>query len=578
MLGSNAYLGLGTHPEVVGAATAAAEKYGTGCSGSPFLNGTLDLHVELARALATFMGKDDALLCSTGYQTNLGVVAALAGENDAVIMDKLDHASLVDGARLSHAQVARFRHNDVESLEQALAQHGDRAKLVVVDSVFSMEGTIADLRAIVALAKRYGARVMVDEAHALGVLGPGGRGAAELLGVLGDVDIVMGTFSKSLASVGGFVAGEGKLIDYLRHATRSHMFSASLPPASVAAAHAALEIVKREPERRTRVLANAEHMARRLQELGYDAPFRGTAIVPVHCGQELLAFGLYRKLLDEGVFVNPVASPAVAHGRELLRTSYMATHDQRMLDRAAAVFARLRTAGFPARGRVSASRTVHRVRVRPMVLLPVADRSSLHRYCVSGASQTILRVPGHTQLGVGQAVDCGISFGREGVLLQAPGQVVSKCLLPAPGRSLGVEVELTPPEVGGQGVIERLVAAGTFPPTTRHAWRYHAELEVECVAPGVDAAGTLENVSVEGAAIHSRRLPPPGSRVPLRLRALDGQVIDVAGEVRWLRPGADPVFGVRFEFASGLERARMVALVKSLRAAIADSPATASVH
>ncbi len=573
MLGSNAYLGLGAHPELVAAAQAATAKYGTGCSGSPFLNGTLDLHVDLTRALAAFMQKEDAILCSTGYQTNLGVVAALAGENDVVIMDRLDHASLVDGARLSQAQVARFRHNDLGSLEAALVEHADKPRLVIVDSVFSMEGTIADLPAIVALCKRHGARLMVDEAHAIGVLGPGGRGAAELRGVLADVDIVMGTFSKSFASVGGFVAGDAKVIDYLRHATRSHMFSASLPPGCVAATRAALEIIQREPERRARVLANAEYMARRLQELGYDAPFRGTAIVPVHCGQELLAFGLYRKLLDEGVFVNPVASPAVAHGRELLRTSYMATHDQEMLDRAAAVFAGLRSESFPTRSRVVAARPTPRLHVRPLVFLPVADRRSFPRYYVSGHERGILRVPGHTQLGLGQPVDCGISFGREGLILQAPGRVVSKCLVPAPGRVLGVDVELASAEPHARNLIESFLAPGPLSSTARRSWRYHADIDVEYPADGIAQPDTLEDVSVEGAAIRGPRPPAPGTRVPLRLLAPDGPPIELIGEVRWRRPGPEPVFGVRFLFPRPSDRARMLELIEALRTASVDSSA-----
>jgi len=347
MLGSNAYTGLGTHPEVVAAAKAAVDRYGSGCSGSPLLNGTLDIHVDLAQALAEFMQKEDALLFSTGYQTNVGVISALVGKDDVLVMDRLDHASLVDGARMAGAEVARFRHNDIASLERALRRHPERGKLVAVDSVFSMEGTVADLPTIVRLAKQHGARLMVDEAHAIGVLGPGGRGACEMLGVLDQVDVVMGTFSKSFAAIGGFVAGDARVIDYLRHVGRSHIFSASLPPAAVATVRAALEIIKREPERRRRALANAELMSRRLEDLGFQAPYRGTAIVPVHCGHELLAFGLFKKLLDEGVFVNPVAEPAVPRGRELLRTSYMATHTEEMLERALAAFANVRTASFP---------------------------------------------------------------------------------------------------------------------------------------------------------------------------------------------------------------------------------------
>ncbi|MBN2371188.1 MAG: aminotransferase class I/II-fold pyridoxal phosphate-dependent enzyme, partial [Vicinamibacteria bacterium] len=301
MLGSNAYLGLGTHQKVIAAAKAAIDKYGTGCSGSPLLNGTLDLHVDLAGALADFMQKEEALLCSTGYQTNVGVVSAIVGKGDVVIMDRLNHASLVDGARLSGAEIMRYRHNDMDSLEHALKRCSGRGKLVVVDSVFSMEGTIADLPTIVELARKHGARTMVDEAHAIGVLGPKGRGAAEHFGVLDQVDIVMATFSKSLASIGGFVAADAKVIDYLRHVARSHIFSASLPPAAVAAVRAALEIVKTEPGRRRKLLENAAYMSARLQELGFDAPCHRTAVVPIHCDNDVLTLGAFKMLLERGV-------------------------------------------------------------------------------------------------------------------------------------------------------------------------------------------------------------------------------------------------------------------------------------
>ncbi len=578
MLGSNAYLGLSTHPELVAAAKAATLRYGTGCSGSPFLNGTLDIHTDLSRALADFMGKEDALLCSTGYQTNVGVVAALAGEGDVLIMDRLDHASLVDGARLSHAQVERFRHNDLASLERALRQFPDRPKLLIVDSVFSMEGTIADLTAIVGLAKSHGARVMVDEAHAIGVLGPRGRGAAEMLGVLEQVDIVMGTFSKSFASVGGFVAGAAEVIDYLRHATRSHMFSASLPPSCVAATRAALEIIKREPERRARVLANAEYMARRLQELGYEAPYRGTAIVPVHCGQELLAFGLYKKLLDEGVFVNPVASPAVSKGRELLRTSYMATHEQEMLDRAAAVFARVRTDSFPRKLQLRIAPPADAVRVRPMVLLPVADRRSLPRYYVAESAHGLLRVPGFTRLEIGQPVDCGISLGKEGLIVQSEGRVVSKCLIPRPGRALGIDVELVPGKGRARALIESFLLGDDVAFAGRHGWRYHAAIDVDSPTEEAMQGSVLEDISAEGAAIRSRFKPALGARVPLRLKTPDGAALELSGEVRWHREGDDPAFGVHFDLSNSTQRTRMHHLITTITSALADSSAEASLH
>jgi 8-amino-7-oxononanoate synthase len=366
MLGSNSYMGLGSHPEVREAAKEAIDRYGTGCSGSPFLNGTLDLHERLRRSLAEFMGKEDALLFSTGYQTNLGVVSALGGRHDVLVLDSLDHASLVDAARLSFADIVRFRHNDMESLETVLRRFPDRGKLIVVDSVFSMEGAIADLPSIVKLAKQYGARLMLDEAHGIGVLGPNGRGAAEAFGLLDDVDIVMGTFSKSFAAVGGFVAADAGVIAYLRHTARSHMFSASLPPAVAATALKAIEIFRREPERRTQVLENARFMADGLSRLGYEIQYRGTAIVPVYCRDEMLALGLFKKLFDEGVYVNPVLSPAVPKGDELLRTSYMAVHDRETLERALGIFAAVRTPAFPS----ACSETESRDPVRrvPMVV------------------------------------------------------------------------------------------------------------------------------------------------------------------------------------------------------------------
>lgn len=348
MLGSNSYLGLATHPEVQAAAHDAIERFGTGCSGSPLLNGTLDIHTDLARELAGFMRKDDALLFSTGYQTNVGVVSALLGDGDVAIMDELDHASLLDGVLLSRCRFARYNHNDMDMLEEVLARHKDRSKLIIADSVFSMEGTIANLPEIVRLARKYGARLMLDEAHAVGVLGPGGRGAAELFGLLDEVDLVMGTFSKSFASAGGFVAGDRLVIDFLRSNARSHIFSASLPPPAVAAARRALDIIRSEPERRTRLFENARLWSAGLIKLGYDAPFHGTPVIPVHqCRNDQLTLGLFKKLLEEGVFVNPVLPPAVTKGGQLLRTSLMATHDATILQRALDAFARVRTPEFP---------------------------------------------------------------------------------------------------------------------------------------------------------------------------------------------------------------------------------------
>ena len=347
MLGSNAYLGLGSHPDIIEAAKTGIDIYGTGCSGSPIMNGTLDIHAELCDALAGWIGKDSAMLFSTGYQTNLGVISAIAGRHDVVITDSLDHASIIDGCQFSRAEVIRYKHDDLDSLENALKKYPDKGKLVAVDSVFSMEGTIVDLPSIVSLCKKYGARIMVDEAHGVGVLGPNGIGAVEHFGLIDEVDIIMGTFSKSFAAVGGFIAADKAVINYLRHVSRPHIFSASLPPSVVCTVRKALEIIINEPERREKVLHNAKFMAEHLRKLGYEAVYRSTSIVPVYIRNEVLTFALFKKLFDEGVYVNPVGSPAVPVGSELLRTSYMASHDEADLLKALEVFKRLRTSTFP---------------------------------------------------------------------------------------------------------------------------------------------------------------------------------------------------------------------------------------
>lgn len=347
MLGTNSYLGLATHPRVKSAASKAIEKYGSGCSGSPMLNGTLDIHEELSSELARFIGKEDALIFSTGYQTNVGTVSALANRDDILIMDERNHASLVDGAILSRATLVRYKHNDTRSLEQMLQKHADKPKLVVTDSLFSMEGTTIDLPEIIRLVKQYGARLMLDESHAIGVVGPSGRGVAEYYGLAQDVDIIMGTFSKSFASIGGFVAGDHKILDTLKHTARSHIFSASLPPASVAAVLAAIKIIDEEPERRINLIKNARFLADGLKDLGYQTSFHGSAIIPVYCGNELLALAAFHKLLEEGVFVNPVTAPAVPKNQEMLRVSVMATHDESMILRVLEVFKRVRTPGWP---------------------------------------------------------------------------------------------------------------------------------------------------------------------------------------------------------------------------------------
>ena len=349
MLGTNCYLGLATHPKVKQAAKDAIDKYGSSCSGSPLLNGTLDLHRQLDFELAGFIGKPDALVFSTGYQTNLGAVSALVNRNDVLIMDERNHASLIDGARLSGATVVRYKHNNIRSLEEALKSCINKPKLVITDSLFSMEGSVINLPEIVKLVKKYHARLMLDESHAIGVMGPTGRGVAEQFGLVDEVDIIMGTFSKSFASVGGFIAGECKIIDTLKHTARSHVFSATLPPASVAAVLATIKIINEEPERRLQLLRNAEFLANGLKDLGYLVDYHGSAIIPVFCGHELLALSAFHKLFEEGVFVNPVTYPAVPKSQEVLRISLMATHNEEMLQRVLEVFARIRTKYWPGR-------------------------------------------------------------------------------------------------------------------------------------------------------------------------------------------------------------------------------------
>ena len=338
MLGSNNYLGLTNHPKVKEAALQAIRKYGTGCAGSRFLNGTLDIHEELESRLAVFMRKEAAIAFSTGFMTNLGAISALVGKDDLVAIDKLDHASIIDGCRLSFGEVKRYRHNDVADLDRALGTGGDRGKMVVVDGVFSMEGDIADLPGIVAAAKAHDARVMVDDAHGIGVLGAGGRGTAEHFGLEDDVDIIMGTYSKSLASIGGFIVGSRDVINYVKHHSRALIFSASPPPASVAAVIAALEIIDSEPERREKLWENTRKMQKGFREMGYDIGTSETPVVPVVVGEDMTAFIMTKRLQDEGVFVNPVVSPATPPGRALIRTSYMATHTTEQLDRVLGIF------------------------------------------------------------------------------------------------------------------------------------------------------------------------------------------------------------------------------------------------
>ena len=339
MLGSNNYLGLTSDPRLKNAAIKAVEKYGSGCSGSRFLNGTLDIHIELERRLAAFVKKEDALVFSTGFQTNLGIISAIVGRNDYIIGDRQNHASIVDACRLSFAKLLKFRHNDMEDLERVLKTIPEnKGKLIVVDGVFSMEGDIANLPEIVRLAKEYGARVMVDDAHGLGVMGEHGRGTAEYFGLEDEVDIIMGTFSKSLASLGGFVAAKEDVIHYIKHHSRPFIFSASIPPANTAAAMEALNILEQEPERIKRLWDNAKFMKDGFEAMGLSIGSTQTPIIPIIVGEDYLAFELTMKLLEEGVYVNPAVSPAVEKGCALLRTSYTPTHSKEQLQYALKAF------------------------------------------------------------------------------------------------------------------------------------------------------------------------------------------------------------------------------------------------
>lgn len=338
MVGSNNYLGLTNHPKVKEAAIEAIKKYGTGCAGSRFLNGTLDIHVNLEEKLARFMGKEAALIFSTGFQVNLGVISALVGKDDVVIIDKMDHASIIDGCRLSFGEVKKFRHNDMTDLERMLKEYEERDKLIVVDGIFSMEGDIANLPEIVSLAKKYGARIMVDDAHSIGVLGKNGRGTAEHFGLENEVDLIMGTYSKSLASIGGFISGSADIIHYIKHFARSFIFSASPPPASVASVSAALDIIENEPERREKLWKNTRKMLQGFKELGFEVGPSQTPIIPIVVGEDQNAFTMAMMIQEEGVFANVAVTPAVPAGRALIRTSYMATHTDEQLDRVLKAF------------------------------------------------------------------------------------------------------------------------------------------------------------------------------------------------------------------------------------------------
>ena len=336
MIGSNNYLGLVNHPKVKEAAAAAVLKFGSGCTGSRFLNGTLDIHIELEERLAQFAQKDAAQIFSTGFQTNLGAISALASKGDAIIIDKQVHACIVDGCRLSYAKVYKFAHNDMEDFAKVIAQVRTMVKggiLIVVDGVFSMEGDIINLPELAKIAKQYNAKVLIDDAHGVGVLGKTGAGTAEHFNMIDDIDLTMGTFSKSFASLGGFVAGDHKVIDYIKHHARSLIFSASIPPSNAAAVIACLDILKEEPERLEKVRKNGKIMKDEFCRLGFNCADSETPIVPIIVGDDMAAFVFWKELLDNGVFTNPVVSPAVPPGQAMIRTSYTATHTDEQLEK-----------------------------------------------------------------------------------------------------------------------------------------------------------------------------------------------------------------------------------------------------
>lgn len=335
MFGSNSYLGLTNHPEIKKASKQAINTYGCGCAGSRFLNGTLDIHLQLEEKLAAFVKKDAALVFSTGMQVNLGVVAALVGRHDYLILDELDHASIIDGARLSFGKILKYEHNNMQSLEKILHScEPDKIKLIVTDGVFSMDGDIANLPEMVSLAEKYSASIMVDDAHALGVVGDCGRGTASHFDVTEKIDLIMGTFSKSLASIGGFIASDYATINFLKHHARSLIFSASISPAAAAAAMAALDIIQREPERIQQLWENTHFTLNELHRLGFDTGNSVTPIIPIYIRDDLKTFRLSRMLLDKGIFVNPITSPAVSKEDSLIRFSLMATHTQEQIESA----------------------------------------------------------------------------------------------------------------------------------------------------------------------------------------------------------------------------------------------------
>lgn len=334
MFGSNCYSGLVNHPKVKEAAIEAIRKYGTGCAGSPFLNGTLDLHKKLEQRIAEYIGKEDVMIYSTGFEVNLGVVSTLTGREDYVIFDEQDHASIIDGRRLSYSHALKYKHNDMQSLEQQLKKcDPDKVKLIVSDSVFSMEGDVANIPEMVKLAKQYNASVMIDEAHGIGVFGKGGRGVIDHYGLTDDVDLIMGTFSKSFASLGGFIATDKVITNYLRHHSRAYIFTASITPAATAAANAALDIIISEPERQKHLWEITNYALENFRAIGCEIGNTSTPIIPLFIRDDYKTFHVTRDLLDEGVFVNPVVTPAVAPQDTLIRYSLMATHTKEQVTR-----------------------------------------------------------------------------------------------------------------------------------------------------------------------------------------------------------------------------------------------------
>jgi 8-amino-7-oxononanoate synthase len=333
MIGSNNYLGLTHHPKIIEAAQKALVEYGTGRTGSRFLNGTLDIHEEFEAELAEFTGKQAALIFSTGFLANMGTIATLLDKHDTVIIDKLDHASIVEGCRMSGAVILRYKHNDMNDLRSVLTNlPAERGKMIIVDGIFSMEGDIAPLPRICQLAKEFEARLMVDDAHSFGVLGPNGNGTAAHFGVTDQVDLIMGTFSKSFGAIGGFIAGDTEVVDYIKHKSKSMIFTASLPPSVVASTRAALEIIKSEPQRRERLWEIGNYMRKEYQRMGFDTGSSETPVIPIVIGDNMKTFLFWKTLFEEGVYTNAVIYPAVPSNSARLRTSYIATHTQEQLD------------------------------------------------------------------------------------------------------------------------------------------------------------------------------------------------------------------------------------------------------